>query len=309
MSPSRRVAAVAIAVIAALSASSAQARPGAAPGPVVAVIDTGVDVTHPALRGHLWTNPREVPGNGIDDDLDGYVDDVHGADMVDGDGRPDDVSGHGTHVAGIAVRRPGRQGRPTGARVMSVRVLGPDGHGDVEQLAHGIDYAVNHGARVINLSVAHYDPDPYVWAALANAARAGVVIVCAAGNDATDLDLAPEYPAAYRFPGTIVVASIAAGLLSPFSGYGAGSVDIAAPGVRVLSTLPGGGWGRMTGTSQATAAVSRAAGILLRRAPARSPQEIRAAILNGARRAPNTRGETRTGGVLDVDRALRRLLD
>jgi subtilisin family serine protease len=275
----------------------------------VAVIDTGVDVTHPALRGHLWTNPGELPGNGVDDDLDGYVDDVHGADTVDGDGRPDDVSGHGTHVAGIVVRRPGRHGRPTGARIMPIRVLGPDGHGDVEELAHGIDYAVQHGARVINLSVAHYDPDPFVWAAIGRASRAGVTIVCAAGNDATDLDLAPEYPAAYRFPGMIVVASIAEGLLSPFSGYGAGSVDIAAPGVRILSTLPGARWGRMTGTSQATAAVSRAAGILLRAAPTRSGQEVRAAILNGARRAPNTRGETRTGGVLDVDRALRRILD
>src|SRR3978361_1881155 len=104
MSPSRRLAAVAITMIAALSATSAHARPGAPPGPVVAVIDTGADVTHPALRGHPWTAPGERPANGVDDDLAVCVDDVHGADTVDEGGRPDDVSGHGTHVAGIIVR-------------------------------------------------------------------------------------------------------------------------------------------------------------------------------------------------------------
>jgi subtilisin family serine protease len=277
----------------------------AAAGPIVAVVDTGVDVRHPALRDHLWTNPGEVAGNGVDDDLDGFVDDVHGADIVAGDGRSSDPAGHGTHVAGIVALR-GR--RATGARIMAVRVLRRDGLGTALQLARGIDYAVIHGARVINLSLAYYEPDPQLRAALDRAVAAGATIVTASGNEAADLDAAPTYPAAFRLPGMLVVASASGSTLAVTSGHGADTVDLAAPGMHVRSTLPGGRWGRMSGTSQATAVVSRAAVALLRAQPALTGPQVRDAIVSSVRAAPALRGETITGGLLDYGAALKTLL-
>ncbi|MEA2295935.1 MAG: hypothetical protein QOE86_3574 [Solirubrobacteraceae bacterium] len=277
-----------------------------AAGPVVAVIDSGVDLTHPALRGHLWTNPGEVAGNGIDDDGDGVVDDVHGADMVDGDGRPDDRDGHGTHVAGI-IALDGR--RATGARLMAVGVLGADGRGTGADLARGIDYAVARGARILNLSLAYYGPDPDLRAALERAVAAGATIVTASGNDAADLDAAPTYPAAFHLPGMIVVASATGGGgLAASSSYGSEVVDLAAPGMHVRSTLPRGRWGRMSGTSQATAVVSRAAVALLKANPSLTGAQVRSALVSSVRAAPATRGDTISGGVLNAAAALRTLL-
>ena len=130
----------------------------------VAVVDTGVDLRHRDLAPNLWTNPGEVPGNGIDDDGDGIVDDVHGADFVNGDGDPSDDNGHGTHVAGIVAARGnngvGVAGLAWRARIMAVKVLGADASGDMAAVAAGVRYAVAHGARVINLSLTGPSPAP-----------------------------------------------------------------------------------------------------------------------------------------------------
>jgi subtilisin family serine protease len=311
------VALVCVLLLAIPAAASAQS---AAPGPVVAVVDTGVDLTHPALRAHLWRNPGEIPANGIDDDHDGFVDDVNGADVVDGDGDPSDGQGHGTHIAGIVALQPSRsvrtrhgrrrwlRPRATGARIMAIRALGDDGRGDGAELARGIDYAIAHGARVLNLSLAYYGPDAAIRAALERAQAAGMTIVTASGNDGADLDAQPTYPAAFRLPGMIVVASATGRRLAATSGYGADVVDLAAPGVSIRSTVPGGRWGRMTGTSQATAAVSRAAVALLRARPGLSGLQVRAALTTTVRPAPATLGETITGGLLDLTAALHLLL-
>src|SRR5262249_38252298 len=122
-------------------------------GAVVAVLDTGADMTHPDLQGALWTNPGEIPGNGIDDDHDGYVDDVHGADIVNHDGDPTDDEGHGTHVAGIIAARAGNgiggAGLAPDAKLMIVKVLDNHRGGTAAGLAEGIRYALAHGAKII----------------------------------------------------------------------------------------------------------------------------------------------------------------
>ena len=178
----------------------------------VAVVDTGIDLTHRDLAPNLWSNPGEVPGNGIDDDGDGIVDDVHGADFVNGDGDPSDDNGHGTHVAGIVAARGnngvGVAGLAWRARIMAVKVLGADASGDMAAVAAGVRYAVAHGARVINLSLTGPSPGPDLAAAVDAAAGANVLVVAAAGNTHTDDDVIATYPAALDAPNLIAVTSL-----------------------------------------------------------------------------------------------------
>jgi len=284
-----------LAVLVALPAAPAAAAPS---GPVVAVLDSGVDVRHPALRGHVWRNADEIAGNGIDDDANGYADDRSGADMVDRDGKPADPRGHGTHIAGIVARR-------TRARIMAVRVIGRDGTGSTTDLAAGIDYAVTEGARVINLSVSGYGHDPAVADALARAGVAGVLVVVAAGNTGRDLDAEPDYPASYQTPGMLVVASgDRDGRLASWSSFGAATVDIVAPGADVRSALPGRRYGLKSGTSQAAAAVTRAAVRLLTARPTATAIQVREILLGSARPAPTLAGEVASGGLLNLGGAL-----
>src|SRR4051812_43933188 len=177
----------------------------------VAIVDSGIDLGHPDLIGNLWTNPGEVPGNGVDDDGNGYVDDVHGYDFVDGDATPQDANGHGTHVAGIVAARGGNgigvSGVAWRARLMAVRVLDAGARGNTTTVAQGIRYAVDNGARIVNLSLAGPSPAGDLEDAVRYAQQRGVLIVVAAGNDGRDLDAAPTYPAAYPEPNVLGVAA------------------------------------------------------------------------------------------------------
>ena len=288
----------ALVTVLALLALAAPAR--AASGPVVAVIDSGVDYTHPALRGHLWTNPGEIPGNRRDDDGDGFVDDVHGADFIGHDGDPMDPRGHGTHIAGIVGKS---------ARIMALRVIRRDGLGPVPALVQALDYAVAHGARIINLSLAYYGPDPDLEAALARASAAGVLVDVAAGNDGEDLDKDPVYPGSFRTPGMIVVgAADRRGHMVSWSARSQTNVDLVAPGVDIRSTLPHRRYGLLSGTSQATAAVTRTAARLSAADPAATMQQLRDAILGGTAGHAALRTSTATGGALSVAGALHALL-
>jgi subtilisin family serine protease len=265
----------------------------AAPRPVVAVLDSGVDFTHPAFRRAAWRNPGEIARNGVDDDANGFVDDVNGADLVLRTAAGGDPRGHGTHVAGIVAR--GRR-----ARIMAVRILGPDGRGTSTDLAAGIDYAVANRAQVINLSVSDYGDDPAVAAALARAGAAGVTVVAAAGNGGHDLDKRPVFPASYRTPGMLVVGATGFdGRLTSWSGRGARSVDLVAPGVAVRSALPRRRYGRKSGTSQAAAAVTRTVARVLAAAPAATQLTVRTVLLGTVDAAPSLTGTTTSGGLLD----------
>jgi subtilisin family serine protease len=290
----------ALTFLAFMALSMAGAADASAAPPVVAVLDSGVDFKHPALAGSAWTNPREIPANRLDDDGNGFVDDVHGADFVGRDGNPRDPRGHGTHVAGIVAR-----GSGGGVRIMAVRIIGRDGSGWSRDLAAGIDYAVENGARVINLSVSDYPDDPAVATALDRASLRGAVVVAAAGNSGKDLDVKPVYPASYRTPGMIVVGAAGrGGRIASWSGRGRRSVDLVAPGVDVRSSLPRRRYGRKSGTSQAAAAVSGAVARALAAAPSASASALRDAVLGAADSAPALAGSVASGGVLDARGAL-----
>ena len=235
---------------------------------VVAVIDSGMQLNHGDLAGNLWTNPGEIAGNGIDDDDDGYVDDVHGWDFVGDDNLPNDDFGHGTHVAGtlaaVGNNGIGVVGVAYSSRIMPLRVLDGSGQGYVSDAVRAIDFATRHGVRVSNNSWGYTGAASQVlYDAIQAAGAAGQLVVTAAGNSSADIDAIPEYPAAYDLPNIISVAATTQDdHLAVFSNYGAAGVDVAAPGEHILSTLPGG-YGFADGTSMASPHVAGVAALLL----------------------------------------------
>ncbi|HYP54800.1 MAG TPA: S8 family serine peptidase [Solirubrobacterales bacterium] len=214
-------------------------------GQVIAVVDTGVDLTHPDLGPNLWTNSLEDLGlDGVDEDLNGKADDVHGYDFVDDDGDPDDYEFHGTHVAGtaaaVADNGQGIAGVAPGAEIMAVRVLDGDGGGSTADIADGIAYAAENGADVINLSLGGPADEGFGDKAMSDAvsvaAAEDAVVVAAAGNEGADNDAERHTPCALPNPNLICVAALnQSGALAGFSNYGAKTVDIMAPGTSTLS--------------------------------------------------------------------------
>jgi subtilisin family serine protease len=270
----------------------------AVPAPIVAVIDSGVDVTHPALRDHLWVNPGEIPGNGVDDDHNGIVDDVNGVNLVAGNADLADDVGHGTHVAGIIAQT------DPAAQIMVLKA-GSGGLIDLGAATAGINYAVAHGARVINLSWATLSYDAALAQAIHSAIEHGVLVVAAAGNFGFDTDVRPVYPGSYGEPGLLSVAATCDGrTAASFSDFGKVGVELAAPGCGISSTLPGGGYGGLTGTSMAAPAVSGTAALLLGQRPQSTPAELERSILGGATPDPGLAASVSTGATLSVSGAL-----
>ena len=246
-------------------------------GTVVAVIDTGVDYTHKDLADNIWVNEGEIPGNGIDDDGNGYVDDVHGVDFVDGDSDPMDEHGHGTHVAGIIAMTPGNGGGvgvAYGAKIMCVRAGQANGSFASSDIAKAIKYAADNGADVINMSFGGTGRSYLVESALQDAFPS-CVLVAAAGNDGLPTNDAKQagylftediYPAGYKYV-LGVMATDNNHSLASFSNWdfaeGSGcEYEMAAPGVNIYSTLPGNRYACWSGTSMATPNVAAAAAIL-----------------------------------------------
>jgi subtilisin len=247
-------------------------------GAVVAVLDTGVQHGRPELRGRIWTNPNEIAGNGRDDDGDGVVDDVHGADFVNGDGVPADDEGHGTHIAGIIGARGMVDGLAPGATILPVKILDSDKAGNAHWLAQGIAYAVARGARILNVSVNGDEVSAELEAAIRDAEAAGAVIVASAGNDGRDLGSRPSYPASYPEPAVVGVgATDARGRRAAFSNRGAG-VDVTAPGDDILS-LGSPGFAYRSGTSMAAAYVSATLALQAAAAPGLPTSRLRDALL------------------------------
>jgi subtilisin family serine protease/subtilisin-like proprotein convertase family protein len=273
---------------------------------VVAVIDSGIDLTHPDLAANLWTNPGEVAGNGFDDDGDGIVDDVHGVNFIANTGDPSDALGHGTHVAGIigAVGNNGVGGTGINphARIMPLKFIGPDG-GLTSNAVRAVNYAVARGAKVINQSWGGGNYDPALADAITRAARAGVIVVSSAGNYASNNDAAPFYPANYVTQADNVVTVAAAnanGGLSNYSNFGATTVTLAAPGDNVLSTLPGGRYGVLSGTSMAAPMVSGAIALLWDVHPDWTYRQVLAKLRSSVTADASLVGKTITGGRLDL---------
>jgi subtilisin family serine protease len=213
-------------------------------GQVIAIVDTGIDLTHPDLAPNLWTNPGEVPDNGLDDDGNGKADDVHGYDFVSTDPDPDDFQYHGTHVAGIAAAAAGNGQGVAGvapqASLMAVRALDGDGFGSTAGFVDAIHYATQEGAGIINLSIGGPGDgvgDELFEQAVEEAGAANVVVVAAAGNGHADNDATPKIPCTLPASNLICVAALdPSGALASYSNQGLTTVDVAAPGTGVLSS-------------------------------------------------------------------------
>jgi subtilisin family serine protease len=278
----------------------------------VAVVDTGIDFAHGDLAPNAWLNPADPP-NGVDDDHNGFVDDVHGADFVNEDSNPDDDAGHGSHVAGIIGARgnnfAGIAGVNWDVKLMGLKFLDANGSGNTADAANAIDYAVSHGARVINASWGGPAFSQALYQAVSRAGDKGVLFVAAAGNDGQNADVKPDYPAAFDLPNVISVAATdATDKLVDFSNYGVTSVDLAAPGDDIESTVPPAtdpsGYASFSGTSMATPFVSGAAALYLSKYPQATVDQVRTAILQSVDKLPTLAGKVATGGRLDIARAL-----
>ncbi|NUQ65031.1 MAG: S8 family serine peptidase [Pirellulales bacterium] len=277
---------------------------------VVAVIDTGVDYTHPDLAANMWRNPAEVAGNARDDDGNGLVDDVYGADFVNGDGNPIDDHGHGTHVAGTiaAVHNNGQgvAGVNPKAKIMALKFLDASGRGSVLDAVAAFDYAVAHGARVSNNSWGGGGFSQALADAIQRARQAGHVVVAAAGNSASNNDTAASYPAGYDFDNILSVAATDRNdRLASFSNFGLASVDIAAPGQEILSTTPGHTYSTFSGTSMATPHVTGVVSLVWDQHPDWTYARVIGQVLATADAIPSLAERTVVGGRLNAAAAVR----
>jgi subtilisin family serine protease/PKD repeat protein len=285
---------------------------------VTAVIDTGVDYNHPDLAANMWTNPGEIPGNGIDDDGNGYVDDVHGYDFYNNDGNPFDDHGHGTHVAGtiaaVGDNGVGVAGVSWAARIMAVKFLGPDGSGFISGAISAVLYAADMGARVMNNSWGGGGFSQALQDAITAALEVDALFVAAAGNSASDNDAFPNYPSNYDVANVLAVAATDhLDAKASFSSYGAATVDLGAPGVNILSSVPSSGaaccsdpsgYRLLNGTSMATPHVSGAATLLLAQDPSRTAIGLKNLLMATADPIPALAGITVTGGRLNIANAV-----
>jgi thermitase len=278
---------------------------------VVAVIDTGADTKHPSLRNNLWVNPGESgtdgrghdrATNGVDDDGNGFIDDVHGWNFADGNNELTDRHGHGTHVAGII------QSTAPKTSLMILKFFNPEATG-AANLAHTIEairYAIKMKARIINYSGGGTDKNPEEEKVMQQVSAQNILFVAAAGNEKSNSDLNRFYPADYGYPNIASVTAIDENqrVLSS-SNYGIKTVDLAAPGKNIRSSLPGGKFGTMTGTSQATAFVTGAAALYMAQNPAvRDPEAIISVLVRTGARGEQLVGKTRGETRLDAYRSL-----
>ncbi len=270
---------------------------------VVAIIDSGVDLDHPDLEGNLWTNTREIAGNGVDDDKNGYIDDIHGWDFVDDDEIPGpevggaataDAITHGTLVAGLVGAMGNNAEGVTGVAwnvsIMSLRMLDEEGNGNSTDAAAAMRYAVANGADIINLSFSGVNNDLVLSHAVEDAYEAGIVVVAALGNDGMNADTTPVYPACYGSDNADWVIGVAAtnalDKATSFTNFGEDCVDLSAPGVDIFGMsyhdvdqgfeqAYKGGW---SGTSMASPLVAGSVGLLLSAYPSLTPDAVKTVL-------------------------------
>jgi len=284
---------------------------------IIASIDTGIDYTHPDLAPNMWRNPLEIPGNGIDDDGDGYVDDVYGIDTVNHDSNPFDDQGHGTHTAGT-IAAAGNNGLGVvgvnwNAKLLSCKFLDANGSGTDAGAIECFDYITTLRARGENIRVSSNSwgssrsDEPVSQAlkdAIDQAGALGIINIFGAGNDGTDNDVSPFDPASYDSDSIVSVASSGTtDRPSFFSNYGATSVDLAAPGENILSTYPGGAYETLSGTSMATPHVAGVAALLVKLDPTLTVPAIKQLLLDNVDQSTRWAGKVVSGGRLNAWRA------
>jgi subtilisin family serine protease len=270
----------------------------------VAVIDSGIDVQHRDLKKYLWVNPgesgidkqgRSKSQNNIDDDRNGFVDDIHGWDFVLNQPAKVDPLGHGTHVAGLIAS--------ADVKIMSLRYYSQtqDGDSNLRKSVQALHYAIEMGADIINYSGGGPASDPQEREALLLAAKKNILVVAAAGNESRELASVGFYPATYGFSNILSVTSVdGEDNLSRHSNFGIQNVHLAATGESIKSTLPGNRTGTMSGTSQATAVASGLAGKLMHKYPhlKERPQQVILRLMNMGLWTPQLFGLTKSSSVL-----------
>jgi subtilisin family serine protease len=290
---------------------------------IVAVIDTGVDEKHRDLAGNLWVNPGETgkdangndkATNGIDDDGNGYIDDVHGWNFVSNNNSLVDNHGHGTHIAGIIGARGGNgfgiSGVAPKVSLMILKYYDPkaSNSNNLKNTVDAIKYATKMHANIINYSGGGTDYSSEEFAAVKGAQQAGILFVAAAGNERSNSDESGKhyYPADYELPNIISVTAVnkEETKVLASSNYGLRTVDIAAPGENIYSTLPGGGFGLMTGTSQATAFVTGVAALIEAHNRDFDYSEVKKYILRTGDEYPTLLSKTGSAKLLNSYKAL-----
>lgn len=281
------------------------------PNFVVGVIDSGVDYRHPDLAANIWTNPGEIAGDGIDNDGNGYIDDVRGWDFANNDNDPMDDDDHGTHVAGIlgAVgdNGAGVAGVNWNVKIMPLKFLTPVGGRTSDAIA-AINYSVRMGVKVTNNSWGGGGFNPALAKAIGGAQAAGQIFVAAAGNGGPDgigddNDLTPDYPTEYSRTYNNVVSVAATDsddLLGSFSNFGAATVTLAAPGVGILSTRPGGAYQYLDGTSMAAPQVAGAIALYWGANPSLTYTQVIDRLKSTVDKVAALDGKVATGGRLNV---------
>ncbi len=278
-------------------------------GVLVAVIDTGIDYDHPDLAANMWVNPGEVAGNGVDDDGNGFIDDVHGYDFANDDGDPMDDNEHGTHVAGtlgaVGNNGSGVSGVAWNAQIMAVKFLDESTNGSLSLAVASIEYAIANGAKILNNSWGGGGFNAALLNAILESDAQGALFFAAAGNQGRDTDSNEFYPAGYDSPNILSIASIEDNdSLSFFSNFGKLSVDFAAPGGEVYSTKPGNTYGYISGTSMATPHAAGAAALLWTQFPSLNHRQIRNLLFQGVAHRNYLETLTVMEGILSVANSL-----
>ncbi len=275
---------------------------------IIAVIDTGVDYKHPDLKDNMWVNQGEIEGDRLDNDNNGYIDDIHGFDFAYDDGDPMDKYGHGTHVAGTIAAK-GNNGQGTtgvnwngSAQIMALKFMRDSGEGSTADAIKAIVYATNNGAQITNNSWGGGDYSQ----ALKDAIDNSPLFIAAAGNDGRSNDQQEFYPASYDLTNIISVsASDRNDKMPEFSNYGKNSVHLSAPGDSIYSTIPNGKYETKSGTSMAVPHVSGVASMILNKYPEATPQQIKLRLMNGVDPLTDFTDKTISGGRLNANNSLK----
>ncbi|MCG7546392.1 S8 family serine peptidase [Pseudoalteromonas sp. Of7M-16] len=281
---------------------------------IVGVIDTGVDYNHPDLAANMWLNPGEIAGDGVDNDGNGYVDDVYGINAITDSGDPMDDQGHGTHVSGTigatGNNALGVVGVNHEVSIVGCKFLNSSGSGSTGDAIKCIDYMVGlknagHNVSVLNNSWGGGGFNQALYDSISASEQAGILFVAAAGNSARDNDVSPGYPSSYDHDSVLAVASTThTDSMSSFSQWGLTSVDLGAPGSNVLSTVPGGGYSSFSGTSMATPHVAGAAALALAVNPSLTTLELKNLLMESGKPIAALDGKTVSGKRLDAHQAL-----
>lgn len=279
------------------------------PEMLVAVIDTGIDFTHPDLVANLWVNEAEKNGTeGVDDDNNGVVDDIHGFNAITGKGDANDDQGHGSHCAGTIGASGdngiGVAGVNWNVKLMAVKFLDRNGSGNLANAVKAIDYATKMGAKVMSNSWGGGPFSQILFDSIQRSSDAGALFVAAAGNDNNNNDVRPTYPSSMNTPNMISVAAIDnKGARASFSSFGRKSVHLGAPGVNVVSTT-GGDYKSFSGTSMATPHVAGVAALVWGYEPNLTALEVKERLLKTVVLAPSMKNRTQTGGIVNAYNAL-----